>query len=704
MAKTGKLTPVIGLDNDKCINCYACITGCPVKFCMDGSGDKLTIDHDRCIACGNCISVCRHGARLPLDDLELFDKALQRGERLVAIVAPAVVSVFGADYLKLNGFLKSLGVQAVFDVSFGAELTVASYLDYMKEKKPKMVISQPCPAVVNFIEIYHPELLPFLAPAHSPMLHTVKMIKEYYPEYSGSKVLAISPCLAKKREFEETAGCDYNVTMLALKNMLEVKKIRLENFPALEYDGPKAERAVLFPVSGGLLETAERFAPGIKRASRKIEGIHSVYHYLEGVAKDLNKPGVKLPVLIDCLNCELGCIGGPGTGNSEKTLDELESPVRERSQRLEAGLNPKSRQRLYAKYNKSLERYWKPGLYSRDYRDLSGNFALKRPGDRELDEIYKGLKKTSKADIYDCTACGYGSCEKMATAIFNKLNKPGNCAHYNLALLNSEKKAIKEINEHFNTNISRAISGIETLSAFVEKLNSSISSEFEAVGDAASVTEKIVSSIKSVSEISVKEQSTITGLIEKTAKGQCSMLETAQAVDDVSKSVDGIVQAIKIISVIAANTKLLAMNAAIESAHAGDAGRGFAVVADEIRRLSESTAENSRNISQTLSDIIGGIAATAKRTGDTGDLIKDVSKEINGFAATVTDLIDTLGKISAESSDITGSLNMLKESSATVKDDYGEMRSLLGSLRQDMDNLAAMSQDIARAAEVAINA
>ena len=111
----------------------------------------------------------------------------------------------------MNGWLKSIGIKAVFDVSFGAELTVKSYVDYLEKNNPETIIAQPCPALVSYIEIYKPELLEYLIPVDSPMLHAIKMIKEYYPEYKDFEFAAISPCLAKKREFESTGFCQYNV-------------------------------------------------------------------------------------------------------------------------------------------------------------------------------------------------------------------------------------------------------------------------------------------------------------------------------------------------------------------------------------------------------------------------------------------------------------------------------------------------------------
>jgi len=694
-----KLAPVIEINKEKCINCYTCITACPVKYCMDGSGEKLTINHDMCIGCGNCIDVCSHDARNIIDDTDRFLNDLKRGEKIITITAPATASVFPGNYLKLNGYLKSLGVETFFDVSFGAELTVYSYVNYIKNKKTNFVISQPCPAIVSFIEIYYPELIPYLAPADSPMLHIMKMIREYFPVYRYYKIAVISPCIAKKREFDETGIGDYNVTMRGLKKHIELNKINLGSFPPVEFYGPRPERGVTFSSPGGLLDTAERFIPGIRRDTRKIEGVHTIYDYLKSVSANLHKPGITFPLLIDCLNCEMGCNGGPGTGNHGKSMDELESPVRKRSKELEDSLDPKHQGKKFKKYHELLGKYWKPGLYNRTYVDRKTNYILKRPNEKELDDVYHSMKKFNKHDIYDCTACGYGSCQRMATAIFNKLNKPGNCAHYTLALLGDEKKTTVYINNQLKIHINRALVVIEKINDLVMKLNETINIQSDSVNESSAVTEKIVSSLKSTSDLSKQKRESLKDLIVDTEKGRDSMKETIQAVQNIAESVDGIASAIRMISVIASNTNLLSMNAAIEAAHAGNAGKGFAVVADEIRRLSETTRENSRNISQTLSNIISGINDTSKRTNDTGAFINDMSGEIGDFTQTMTELIDTLSGLSNASTEITNSLQTLRGNSAAVKDDYSVMLSLTDKLRYDINYLAAMSADIVKAIE-----
>jgi iron only hydrogenase large subunit-like protein len=659
---------------------------------MDGSKEKVTINADLCIGCGNCITACHHDARYLIDDTPRFFADLKRGDKIVAVIAPAVASVFSGRHLNLNGCLKSLGVKDFFDVSLGAELTVVSYLNYIKEKKPRMVIAQPCPVIVTYVEIYRPELIPYLAPADSPMLHTVRMIREYFPQYKDHKIAVISPCIAKRREFDETGAGDYNVTMAALKNHLQKERVDPASFAPVDYTGPLAERAVQFSSPGGLLDTAERFVPGIRRSTRKIEGPHTIYHYLTEVAGLLNRPDIQFPLLIDCLNCEKGCNGGTGTGNDSLPVDELETPIRKRSAEHEKNYATKKRKGQYEKYHKLLERYWKPGLYSRSYRNLSGNYVLKQPGEADVNAIYHKMKKLNKSDVYDCGACGYGSCKGMAVAIHNGINKPENCAHYTLAMLKEEMGA-EELNLLLQEHINSASGLVEKITKLVHELNANIDSQATAVNQSSAATERMIGSIKDTSDISLNKQEAIKELIDNAAQGQESMRGTIQSVQGISQSVDGIAEAIKIISAIAANTNLLSMNAAIEAAHAGEAGRGFAVVANEIRRLSESTRENSRNISLTLKNIIDGIAVTSRQSGDTDSRITEMSKEINSFAETMTGLIATFNELSAESGDITAALDSLQNQSKTVKTGYAEILSTTDKLHDAMFKMTDILKD-----------
>ncbi|MEQ8253823.1 MAG: ATP-binding protein, partial [Smithellaceae bacterium] len=427
-----ELCAIIGVDKEKCVNCHACISACPVKYCNDGSGDHVTVNPNLCIGCGNCLVHCSHKARYYTDDFAEFQNNLGSGESMIAIVAPSAAANFPGQYLNLNGWLKSKGIKAVFDVSFGAELTVKSYLEHLKKNRPQAMIAQPCPAIVTYIEIYQPELIKYLVPYDSPMIHTIKMIRRYYPAYRDHKIAVISPCMAKKREFRETGLGDYNIAFLSIDRHLKSSGLSLQDFPKENFDNPPAERAVLFSTPGGLLQTMERTFPNIRHKTRRIEGIPLIYDYLKKLDSVI-KTG-KSPVLIDCLNCEMGCNGGTLTlAQKETHQDEIEFWIRQRAEEMREyykSISYDDEMMSSKQIEDTIAKYWEDGLYTRSYIDLSKNYVLKQPDKNELSNIFASMHKYNAADIYNCTACGYNSCEGMAVAIFNKLNRPENCHFY----------------------------------------------------------------------------------------------------------------------------------------------------------------------------------------------------------------------------------------------------------------------------------
>jgi len=449
------LPEVIKVDKDKCINCHACISACPVKFCNDGSSDYVKVNPDMCIACGNCLVACTHDARIYTDDFDKFIKEINNNEKMVAIVAPSIAANFPNQYLNFNGWLKSLGIEAIFDVSFGAELTVKSYIEHLKTN-PQAVIAQPCPAIVTYIELYKPELLKYLAPLDSPMLHAIKMIKKYYPEFKNYKVAVISPCIAKKREFDETGLGEFNVSYISINNYFKKNKIKLNNYPEVEFDNPPAERAVLFSSPGGLLQTAERWDPEIRNNTRKIEGMPNIYEYIDKLPEVIKNK--KVPLLIDCLNCEFGCNAGPLTISKDKPVDEIEYYINERRKKYQEKYSIDDNI-SHEKVLEVLNNYWDSNLYSRSYKNLWKNVNLKYPNKKELTVIYRSMHKYSDEDIYNCTACGYNSCEKMATAIFNGLNRPENC-HFYLAKENeSSHEELSKSEKRLNNILETAHDG-----------------------------------------------------------------------------------------------------------------------------------------------------------------------------------------------------------------------------------------------------
>ncbi len=595
------LAKVIEVTEDKCVNCHACIDACPVKFCNDGSGEFVRINDDMCIGCGACITACTHGARTGVDDFELFLQASHNREKMIAIAAPAVAANFPNNYLRLNGWLQSMGVDAVFDVSFGAELTIRSYLEHVKSNSPKTVIAQPCPAIVSYIEMYRPELLEHLAPADSPMLHTIKMVREFYPEYKHHRVVVLSPCFAKKREFDATGLGDYNITFKSIAEYLIATRTSLERFDEVGYANEDAERAVLFSTPGGLLETAKRWNPEIGKVTRKIEGVPHIYHYLDQLPEAIDAG--KAPLIIDCLNCECGCNGGTATLCKDQPVDIVESLIEERNQQMIKHYK-KSGPLAEKRTNKSLEslvdKYWKPGLYKRSYQNRSGLQNLSIPDNRTLAGIYNSMQKFSDEDIYNCAACGYKSCEKMAVAIHNGLNKPENCYKFSQKQTLEEHRLVEEERE-------KAEHAHQELQEIIEKSR-----------------QKNEALVRNVQEM-------LNNLLGALTTQEDSFEELIRQLKNSHVMVAELNPIAKVIQSIAFQTNLLALNAAVEAARAGHVGKGFTVVAEEVKALANRSEREAVKIvpcTENLENFFNTMQELTHKVGHTVTGTKEISEQI----------------------------------------------------------------------------
>jgi len=687
------LVPVIGVDKDKCVNCHMCIAVCPVKYCIDGQGEKVAINHDLCIACGTCVRACKQKARTILDDLDALLAALAAGEKVVAIAAPAIVSSFPGTWRNFMGWLKRLGVSAFFDVGVGAELTVKSYLRHIKESSPELVIAQPCPAIVSYVEIYRPELIGRLAPADSPMLHTVKLIKEYWPQWSGHKVMVISPCAAKKREFQETGLGDFNVTFTALAALMEKRAVDLSKEQAVDFENPPAERGVIFSSPGGLLRTALREVPGIASVARKIEGPELVYPYLDKLADSVEK-GIN-PLLVDCLNCEYGCNAGPGTLNLEKSPDEFENAIESRRAEAERryARRPGSDKAAARKLGKVLDKYWRPGLYARGYVDRSANYRLVMPTKAQFIELYDSLLKAKPEDHLNCASCGYKSCEGMAIAVFNGLNKVENCHLYRQKVIEKEKALILDSSTRLHKEIEGATGAINHIRSTLSELGMASESQFVALQESSAAIEEMTATLGSASGLASGKRDQVDRLATAVRGGENDMTATVDAIRRVSQGVTGISEMTAVIHDVAEKTNLLSMNAAIQAAHAGSAGKAFAVVAGEIRVLAEATGGNAKRISSSIDSIIEQIKSSDTISARTGENFRAVIKDVGLMADEMSRLLDFLGEMASGGSQVTKGIEELRGQNTTVRDLYGRMSAEVMAMLDELQKIAQISEE-----------
>ncbi len=430
------LPPVIDVDKSKCQHCLACLKACPVKLCNIVEPDGIHVNPDLCLGCGECLRACNengHQARRPVDDFSEFMAALTAGEQLGVLVAPAAAVNYAPWLGQMLTALRRMGVKYIFDVSFGAEITAYQYVKALNSEVTRPVIAQQCPAIVSFIEIYQPDLLPYLARSHSPAINTAIWLRSQ-PQSAGLKLAVLGSCLAARREVHDpdTEGVvSYSITFAALDEYLDRQDFNWRELEPGAFDSPEAERAVVFSQPGGLTETMKRFEISARNPDiARIEGAHQVYtRYLPELAIDL-KAGLS-PVLVDILNCQHGCNRGPAATHRHSLLqvNRIMENRRQEQQYKHGSSAPAEAKLLFRDFYAQLDAMNLD--FGRTYTDLSAGAQLRQPDPEEEEMMWSLMHKEDEAEQrINCGSCGYGTCRDMMLAIYNGLNNLASCKNY----------------------------------------------------------------------------------------------------------------------------------------------------------------------------------------------------------------------------------------------------------------------------------
>lgn len=611
-----------------CIGCNKCISGCPVLGAniavIEEGRNQIHVDGSKCIHCGHCLETCGHNARRFRDDTDAFFTDLEHGKPISILLAPAFLINYPNEYGNILGYLKEKGVRHIYSTSFGADITTWAYLNYINEHSFVGGISQPCPAIVNYVERYIPELLPKLMPIHSPMLCSAIYVKKYLGE--NNHLAFISPCIAKKDEIHNpnTQGyVSYNVTFQHLMK-------RLEGIPVnskFATDEIEYGLGSVYSMPGGLRENVEHFL-GKEKLVRQIEGEGHVYKYLSQYLSRI-KENKELPLLVDALNCSQGCNYGTATNSKMSHDDDLFFTLQEQRAR-----SPKTKNNPYDTKVAPEERFRRLNIKFKDLRlkdfmrsyDNSATINENAISNADVETIFQQMNKISDADrIINCSSCGYNKCEEMAKAIYHGYNRKENCIHYIKDQLLIEKSEMEDLIEQLKNRDKKEMLFKEIFNNF-ETLSKTISELSQGNNATSADTMQMA--------MALSELSNYGKLLENALSGFNDFIEAYE------KSNQEIVS-------ISSKTNLLALNAEIEAARAGENGRTFKVIANQVRLLANNTSAAVKIGRSNSEQIIPAI--------------RELTSQANTFIDNLADLNSKTQQIAASAQEITSQAEMLEQ-------------------------------------------
>lgn len=301
----------------------------------------------------------------------------------------------------------------------------------------------------------------------------------------------------------------------------------------------------------------------------------------------------------------------------------------------------------------------------------------------------------------------------------------GKMVQTNTTFVDAMVKSITSVEEELknqHNKVSGAVEASEQISAAVNRLREVIETQEESAETASSAVTQMIGNIGSVThsvETMADEFETLQKDVSMGITRQRDVNKQIQVIEGQSKMLN---EANAVISSIAEQTNLLAMNAAIEAAHAGDAGKGFAVVADEIRKLSETSSDQSNSIGSQLSSILSSIGecvvsseesdkvftSVVDKIGSTGDLVRQIKIAMTEQAEGSKQIGDAISRMNDATSGvrgasddvdkaqkrITGDIGSLKQSTETVEESLVSISEGVKQIEGSDDSLVHTATDI----------
>jgi methyl-accepting chemotaxis protein len=322
-------------------------------------------------------------------------------------------------------------------------------------------------------------------------------------------------------------------------------------------------------------------------------------------------------------------------------------------------------------------------------------------------DLTRSIATASKDEIGDLAKYFNLTLEKIRNLVISikketeKLSSIGGDLASNM---NKTAAAVNEITANIQSIKARVINQsasvtethatMENLVGNIKKLDDHVENQSSIITTRSTSIKNLVSSIGSVTETLIKNSDNVKTLLDSSEVGRNGLQEVAADIQEIARESEGLLEINSVMENIASQTNLLSMNAAIEAAHAGEAGKGFAVVADEIRKLAESSSEQSKTIGNVLKKIAGSIGKITKSTENVLNKFEAIDSSVKTVAEQEQNIRRAMEEQGSGSRQLTEGTSTLSDITRQVTASSHEMLEGAKEVIQESNNLERATQEI----------
>ncbi|MBU4555402.1 MAG: diguanylate cyclase [Actinobacteria bacterium] len=388
---------LITSDKESCRECWGCVRYCPARAIRVVHGRSEVIE-ERCVKCGACVAECGNTAHGVRDDTPAVTALLASGRPVVAVLASEfIAAMHPMSSQEVERSLESIGFFGVESTCLGEEMVALEYERNHSRPCASLTLRSTCPVVVDWVSRFHPSLASTLSPIIPPYVAQARLVKQLYP--TDTAVVYVSPCYARK---DEAYDPQFEGAVDAAIDFGELEKILHQALPRPPYASSSGVRrpALIKEISltDGFPRRSISARNGTDTSLVKVRGLRALDELLTAVAR-----GETGPAVIDALNCE-GCIDGPAVRPGMSVFAKRNVIAAESCMQVAARVS--TRELLGHLPSVELLRSFK----ARPVLRLA-------PKPERIDEMLREGEFATRADVLDCGACGYPTCEEHAIAI-----------------------------------------------------------------------------------------------------------------------------------------------------------------------------------------------------------------------------------------------------------------------------------------------